>query len=100
MVSGALASASGAVPGSPASAPRTWASSPDSYISATMSAPPISSPLTKSCGIVGQLDSAESCWRMRGSGRMSTAANGVPTASSAATVRGRSRSAAPRACPS
>ena len=52
-----------------------------------MSAPPTSSPLTKSCGIVGQFDSAESCWRMRGSGRMSTAANGVPSASSAATVR-------------
>src|ERR687893_576092 len=52
-----------------------------------MSAPPTSSPLTKSCGIVGQFDSAESCWRMRGSGRMSTAAKGVPSASSAATVR-------------
>ena len=30
-----------------------------------------------SCGIVGQSEIAESSWRMRGSGRMSTAANGV-----------------------
>jgi hypothetical protein len=52
-----------------------------------MSQPPTSSPRTNSCGIVGQFDSAESSWRMRGSGRMSTAANGAPTASSAATVR-------------
>ena len=37
--------------------------------------------------MVGQFDSAESCWRMRGSGRMSTAANGLPSASSTATVR-------------
>ena len=49
--------------------------------------PPTSSPSTKSCGIVGQLEIAESSWRMRGSGRMSTAANGVPAACSAATVR-------------
>src|SRR5262245_5767789 len=52
-----------------------------------MSAPPTSSPLTNSCGMVGQLEIAESSSRMRGSGRMSTAANGAPTASSAATVR-------------
>src|SRR5690348_8977322 len=52
-----------------------------------MSQPPTSSPRTNSCGMVGQLDRAESSWRMRGSGRMSTAANSVPTASSVATVR-------------
>ena len=50
------------------------ASSPVSYISVTMSQPPTSSPLTNSCGIVGHLEIAESSWRMRGSGRMSTAA--------------------------
>jgi hypothetical protein len=38
-------------------------------------------------GIVGQFESALSSWRMRGSGRMSTAANGVPSPCSAATVR-------------
>ena len=52
-----------------------------------MSQPPTSSPLTNSCGIVGQLEIAESSWRMRGSGRMSTAANGVSSACRAATVR-------------
>ena len=52
-----------------------------------MSEPPSSSPPTKSCGIVGQPESADSSWRMRGSGRMSTAANGVPMACSAATAR-------------
>ena len=52
-----------------------------------MSQPPISSPSWNSCGIVGQFDSAESSWRMRGSGRMSTAANGVSSACSIATVR-------------
>ena len=62
-------------------------SSPDSYISVTMSQPPSSSPLTNSCGIVGQLEIAESSWRMRGSGRMSTAANGVSSDCSTATVR-------------
>ena len=69
------------------STPSASASSPDSYISVTMSQPPTSSPSTKSCGIVGQFESAESSWRMRGSGRMSTAANGAPSACSAATVR-------------
>ena len=63
------------------------ASSPDSYISVTMSQPPISSPSTNSCGIVGQLEIADSSWRMRGSGRMSTAAKGVSSACSIATVR-------------
>src|SRR3954447_4250629 len=37
--------------------------------------------------MVGQLEIAESSWRMRGSGRMSTAAYEAPRASSAATVR-------------
>ena len=69
------------------STPRTCASSPVSYISVTMSQPPTSSPLTNSCGIVGQSESALSSWRMRGSGRMSTAANGASSACSAATVR-------------
>src|SRR6185503_11942339 len=64
----------------------SW-SSPASYISVTMSQPPRSSPLTKSCGIVGQFDRADSSWRMRGSGRMSTAANDAPVAWSAWTVR-------------
>ena len=49
-----------------------------------MSAPPTNSPLMKSWGIVGQLEIAESSWRIRGSGRMSTAANGTPVASRAA----------------
>jgi hypothetical protein len=38
------------------STPSAVASSPDSYISVTMSQPPSSSPLTKSWGIVGQLE--------------------------------------------
>jgi ubiquinone/menaquinone biosynthesis C-methylase UbiE len=45
----------------------------------TMSAPPTSSPATKTCGIVGQLETAESSSRMRGSGRTSTAVNPAPT---------------------
>src|SRR3954471_10578002 len=69
------------------STPSASYSSPLSYISLTMSQPPTSSPSTKSCGIVGQLDSADSSWRMRGSGRMSTAANGAPVDCRAATVR-------------
>jgi hypothetical protein len=67
--------------------PRTCASSPVSYISATMSAPPTSSPLTKSCGMVGHWEIPDSSWRMRGSGRMSTAANGAPSACRAPAVR-------------
>src|SRR5205809_44367 len=43
-----------------------------------MSAPPISSPRTKTCGIVGQLDTAESSCRIRGSGSTSTAVTGAP----------------------
>src|SRR5271165_3923049 len=62
-------------------------SSPDSYISQTMSQPPSSSPLTNSWGMVGQLEIAESSWRMRGSGRTSTAANGVSSDCRTATVR-------------
>src|SRR3954447_1503443 len=67
--------------------PSVWASSPVSYISVTMSQPPTSSPLTNSWGIVGQFEIADSSWRIRGSGRMSTAAYEAPSASSAATVR-------------
>ena len=52
-----------------------------------MSQPPTSSPRANSCGIVGQFEIALSSWRMRGSGRTSTAAYGAPSASSAATVR-------------
>src|SRR6185312_10328219 len=69
------------------STPSACASSPVSCISITMSQPPTSSPLTNSWGIVGQLDSADSSWRIRGSGRMSTAANGASSACNAATVR-------------
>ena len=54
-----------------------------SYISVTMSQPPTSSPFTKSWGMVGQPDSAESSSRMRGSGRMSSAAYFTPSALSA-----------------
>ncbi len=53
----------------------------------TMSQPPTSSPLWKSWGIVGQLEIDDSSARMRGSGRMSTAAYGAPSSSSTATVR-------------
>src|SRR3954454_23888554 len=82
------ASAAGATGSASAWAtPRRSASSPVSYISVTMSQPPTSSPSTKSCGIVGQLETADSSWRMRGSGRTSTAAYGLPSASSAAAVR-------------
>ena len=70
-----------------ASMPSVWASSPDWYISETMSHPPTSSPSTNSCGIVGQSDSAESSWRIRGSGRMSTAAKRAPSDCRMATVR-------------
>ena len=47
-----------------------------------MSQPPTSSPSTKSCGIVGQPERAESTWRMRGSGRMSIAAKSASTSRS------------------
>src|SRR3954466_7412885 len=78
----------GAGSGAPgASTPSTSASSPDSYISMMMSEPPTSSPLTNSCGIVGQSESALSSWRMRGSGSTSTAANGTSSACSAADAR-------------
>ena len=52
-----------------------------------MSAPPISSPLTKTCGIVGQSESAESSCRICGSGRMSTAVIGAPAFQSAWSAR-------------
>ena len=77
------------------------ASSPDSYISVTMSQPPTSSPRTKSCGIVGQFDSADSSWRMRGSGRMSTAANGrAQRLERRHRARGEAAARRARACPS
>src|SRR6187200_1181024 len=52
-----------------------------------MSAPPTSSPLTKTWGIVGQPESAESSWRKRGSGRISTAVTGAPAPRRAASAR-------------
>ena len=52
-----------------------------------MSAPPISSPPTKTCGIVGQPESVESSSRIRGSGRMSTALIVAPAACSALMAR-------------
>src|SRR4051794_6628576 len=52
-----------------------------------MSQPPTSSPPLNSCGIVGHSEIAESSSRMRGSGRMSTAANGTSSDCSVATVR-------------
>src|SRR5947209_16213223 len=70
-----------------ASTPTVCCSSPDWYISVMMSQPPTSSPLTNSCGMVGQFDRADSSWRIRGSGRMSTAANGVFNDWRIATVR-------------
>src|SRR3954453_10743388 len=70
-----------------ASTPSVWATSPDSYISMMMSEPPTSSPLTNSCGIVGHCDSSLSSWRMRGSGRMSTAAKPTLSDCSAAAAR-------------
>jgi hypothetical protein len=55
--------------------------------SSVMSAPPISSPLTKTCGIVGQSEIAESSVRIAGSGRMSTAVIGAPAFHSAWSAR-------------
>ena len=52
-----------------------------------MSAPPISSPLTKTWGIVGQPETADSSWRIDGSGRMSTAVTGAPASRSARSAR-------------
>ncbi len=52
-----------------------------------MSAPPISSPRTNTCGIVGQLETAESSWRIRGSGSTSTAVTGDPARRSASRAR-------------
>ena len=78
-LSGAASRVSGSGAGSVGasfSSPSACCSSPDSYISVTMSQPPTSSPSMNSCGIVGQFERAESSWRMRGSGRTLTAANG------------------------
>jgi hypothetical protein len=85
--SGVASGTAGASGEAGASAPSASCSSPASNISMTMSLPPISSPSTNSCGVVGQLEIALSSWRMRGSGRMSTAANGTPTACSAPAAR-------------
>ena len=52
-----------------------------------MSAPPISSPLTKTCGIVGQPEIDESSWRILGSGRTSTVVIGAPAACRACSAR-------------
>ena len=45
-----------------------------------MSAPPTSSPLTNTCGIVGQPEIAVRSWRICGSGSTSTAVTGAPGA--------------------
>ncbi len=52
-----------------------------------MSAPPISSPPTKTCGIVGQPESADSSCRMAGSGSTSTVVTGAPASRSARSAR-------------
>ena len=52
-----------------------------------MSAPPISSPLTKTCGIVGQPEISDRSWRICGSGRMSTAVTDAPARRSASRAR-------------
>ena len=49
--------------------------------------------------MVGQFEIALSSWRRRGSGRMSTAANGAPTACSAATARAEKPHAGPSGVP-
>src|SRR3954462_6488287 len=52
-----------------------------------MSAPPTSSPLTKTCGIVGQPEISCSSCLMAGSGRMFTAVTGAPASRSARSAR-------------
>jgi hypothetical protein len=52
-----------------------------------MSAPPISSPFTKTCGIVGQPENAVSSWRISGLGSTSTVAIGASAARSASSAR-------------
>src|SRR3954453_160994 len=52
-----------------------------------MSAPPTSSPLTKTCGIVGQPEISCSSCRIAGSGRMFTALTGAPASRSARSAR-------------
>src|SRR3989344_5779626 len=49
------------------SVPSTCLSSPDSYISIMMSEPPMNSPFTYSCGIVGQLLYSLMPWRISSS---------------------------------
>ena len=52
-----------------------------------MSAPPISSPRTNTCGIVGQPETSDSSWRIAGSGRTFTAVTGAPASRSARSAR-------------
>ena len=52
-----------------------------------MSEPPTSSPSTNSCGMVGQPERPDSSSRIRGSGRMSSAAYFTPSAFSAPDAR-------------
>ena len=52
-----------------------------------MSAPPTSSPLTKTCGIVGQPEIADRSCRICGSGRMSTVVTDAPARRSASSAR-------------
>jgi DtxR family Mn-dependent transcriptional regulator len=71
----------------PSAASSFWPSSPEASSSSVMSAPPMSSPLTNTCGIVGQPEIEESSCRMRGSGRMSTVVTGAPAACRACSAR-------------
>ena len=52
-----------------------------------MSAPPISSPFTKTCGIVGQPESSASSCRIAGSGSTFTAVTGAPASRNARKAR-------------
>src|SRR5712671_4128023 len=56
-----------------------WASSPVSNISRTISQPPTNSPLTYSCGIVGQSENALIPWRSAGSLSTSIPLNLTPS---------------------
>ena len=62
-------------------------SSPEAKSSSVISAPPINSPLTNTCGIVGHSLSAVSSWRMRGSGSTSTPVIGAPACHNACSAR-------------
>jgi len=52
-----------------------------------MSAPPMSSPFTKTCGIVGQPEISESSCRIAGSARTSTPVTGAPASRRARSAR-------------